>query len=114
MLRATDDTVVLAMRGIGETTPGNSDSLMDLSTLETDFDRPKAVVSLGNSKAKPQDFPGSAETNADRATWDEMDAVSDKIALIFPGNEPFEILASPTKVIPVAAGTPAQRLAALG
>src|SRR5215471_7570238 len=113
MLRATDDTVVLTIRGIGEMTPRNPDSFIDLSTFETDFDRPKAVVALGNSKAKPQDFPGSAETNADRATWNEMDAVSDKIALIFAGNEPFEILA-PDKVIPVPAGTQAARLAVLG
>src|SRR4051794_17832936 len=113
MLRATDDTVVITIRGIGEMTPRNPDSFIDLSTTETDFDRPKAVVSLGNSKATPQEFPGSSETNQDRATWDEMDAVSDKIALIFAGNEPFDILASPNSVIPVAAGTRAQRLAAL-
>ena len=113
MLRATDDTVVLTIRGIGEMTPRNPDSVIDLSTTEMDFGRPKAVVSLGNSKATPLEFPGSAETNADRATWDEMDAVSDKIALIFAGNEPFEILASATSVIPVPAGTRAQRLAAL-
>src|SRR5262249_19930777 len=91
----------------------NPDSFVDLSTVETDFGRPKAAVSLGNSKAKPQDFPGSAETNNDRATWDEMDAVSDKIALIFAGTQPFEILASATTVIPVPAGTRADRLAAL-
>lgn len=30
-----------------------------------------------------------------------MDAVSDKIALIFAGNEPFEILASANSVTPV-------------
>jgi choline dehydrogenase-like flavoprotein len=113
MLRATDDTVVLTIRGIGEMTPRNPDSFIDLSTTETDFERPKAVVSLGNSKATPQQFPGSSETNADRATWDEMDAVSDKIALIFAGNEPFEILANQNSVIPVPAGTRAQRLAVL-
>jgi hypothetical protein len=113
MLRATDDTVVITIRGIGEMTPRNPDSFISLSTTETDFDRPKAVVSMGNAKARPQDFPGGAETNADRATWDDMDAVSDKIALIFAGNEPFEILASGTTVIPVPAGTLAQRLATL-
>jgi choline dehydrogenase-like flavoprotein len=113
MLRATDDTAVITIRGIGEMTPRNPDSFIDLSPTETDFGRPKAVVSLGNSKAKAQDFPGSAETNVDRATWDEMDAVSDKIALIFAGNEPFEILASANQVIPVAAGTRAARLATL-
>jgi hypothetical protein len=113
MLRATDDTVVITIRGIGEMTPRNPDSFIDLSTTETDFGRPKAVVALGNSKADAQQFPGSPETNADRATWDEMDAISDKIALIFAGNEPFEILASANSVIPVAAGTAAQRLATL-
>src|SRR5947209_6301483 len=56
MLRATDDTVVLTIRGIGEMTPRNPDSFIDLSATETDFDRPKAVVSLGNSKATPLEF----------------------------------------------------------
>jgi hypothetical protein len=113
MLRATDDTVVLTIRGIGEMTPRNPDSFIDLSATETEFDRPKAVVSLGNAKATPQQFPGSPETNADRTTWVEMDAVSNKIALIFAGNEPFEILASANRVIPVPAGTSAERLAVL-
>ena len=113
MLRATDDTVVITIRGIGDMTPRNSDSFIDLSATDTDFDRPKAVVHLGNAKAKPQDFPGSAETQNDRATWDAMDAVSDKIALIFAGNEPFDILASQSRAIPVLVGTKAQRLAAL-
>jgi hypothetical protein len=113
LLRANDDTVVITIRGIGDMTPRNPDSFIDLSTLETDFERPKAVVHLGNAKASPQDFPGSAQTNNDRITWKEMDAVSDKIALIFAGDEPFEILASTNKVIPVAMGTRAQRLAAL-
>ena len=110
--RATDDTVVITIRGIGEMAPRNPDSFIELSTAETDFDRPKAVVSIGNSKAPPQQFPGSAETNVDRATWNDMDAVSDKIALIFAGDEPFEILAGNT-VIPVPAGTRPARLAAL-
>jgi hypothetical protein len=113
MLRATDDTVVITIRGIGEMTARNPDSFVDLSTTEKDFDRPKAVVTLGNSKASVQDFPGSAETNNDRATWTVMDAVSDKIALIFAGSEPFEILASATRVILVPAGPVADRLATL-
>src|SRR5436190_270348 len=113
MLRATDDTVVLTIRGIGEMTPPNPDNVIDLSTFDTDFGRPKAVVSLGNAKATPQQFPGSPETNADRATWDEMDAVSDKIALIFAGNEAFDVLASANRVIKVPTGTRAERLAAL-
>jgi hypothetical protein len=114
MLHATDDTVVITIRGIGDMTPHNPDSFIELSTTETDFGRPKAVVHLGNSKATSQQFPGSPETQNDRATWDAMDAVSDKIALIFAGDEPFEILAGPGRVIRVDAGTRGQRLAALG
>jgi hypothetical protein len=113
MLRATDDTVVITIRGIGDMTPRNPDSFIDLSTLEFDFERPKAVIHLGNAKASPADFPGSAQTQNDRTTWAEMDAVSDKIALIFAGNEPFDILASANQTIPVPAGTRVQRLAAL-
>ena len=105
MRRANDNTVVITIRGIGEMTPRNPDSFIDLSAQETDFGRPKAVVHLGNAKASPQDFPGSAQTNNDRATWDAMDAVADKIALIFAGNEPFEILPNPGSAIPVPAGT---------
>jgi len=114
MLRATDDTVVITIRGIGDMTPRNPDSFINLSPTDTDFDRPKAVVTLGNAKATPVQFPGSAETNNDRLTWDEMDAVSDKIALIFAGNEPFEILPNASSSIPVPAGTVAQRLAVVG
>lgn len=113
MLRATDNTVVITIRGIGDMTMRNPDSFIDLSTLETDFDRPKAVVHLGNSKASPQDFPGSAQTQNDRTTWDAMDAVADKIALIFAGNEPFDILANANRVIPVPTGTRAKRLSIL-
>jgi hypothetical protein len=113
MLRATDNTVVITIRGIGDMTPRNPDSFVDLSTSELDFDRPKAVVHLGNAKARPQDFPGSTETQNDRATWAAMDAVADKIALIFAGAEPFDILAGPNRTIPVAAGTTVERLAAL-
>lgn len=113
LLRASDATVVITIRGIGDMTSRNPDSFVNLSATETDFDRPKAVVTLGNSKASPADFPGSAATNNDRATWAAMDAVADKIALIFAGAEPFEILDGANRVVPVPAGPAAQRLAAL-
>ncbi len=113
MLRATDDTVVITIRGIGDMTPRNENSFVELSTSEFDFERPKAVVHLGNSKASPDAFPGSPQTQNDRTTWGEMDAVSDKIALIFAGDKPFDILASAKRVIPIAAGSEAKRLADL-
>lgn len=113
MLRANDKTVVITIRGIGEMKPRNPDSFVELSTFETEFGRPKAVVHLGNAKAAPEVFPGSNETNIDRATWDEMDSVSDRIALIFAGNEPFEILPTQSSAIPVPAGSRTRRLALL-
>ena len=113
MRRANDNTVVITIRGIGDMTPHNPDSFITLSPTDLDFERPKAVVTLGNAKATPQQFPGSVQTNNDRKTWDEMDAVSDNLALIFAGNEPFDILAGANRIIPVPVGTKAQRLAVL-
>jgi hypothetical protein len=113
MLRATDTTVVITIRGIGDMTPHNPDSFIELSPTETDFDRPKAVVHLGNAKAKPEDFAGSPQTQNDRATWDAMDAVSDKIALVFAGDYAFDILAGGGRAIPVPTGARADRLKAL-
>src|SRR5437016_5864907 len=43
-----------------------------------------------------------------------MDTVSDKIALVFAGNEAFDILAGPNRTIRVPTGTRAERLAILG
>lgn len=113
MLRATDNTVVITIRGIGDMTPRNPDSFVDLSTFEYDFSRPKAVVNMGNAKASPLNFLGSAETQNDRTTWSAMDEVADKIALIFAGDHSFDILPSANRTIPLPTGTPAQRLAAL-
>ncbi|MBW3591879.1 MAG: DUF1080 domain-containing protein, partial [Actinobacteria bacterium] len=111
--RVSDNTVVITIRGIGDMSARNPDSFVELSPTETDFGRPKAVVHLGNSKASGAEFPGSAQTQSDRATWDQMDAVSDRIALIFAGNEPFEILVGLNHIIPVPAGSRASRLAVL-
>lgn len=113
LLRASDNTVVITIRGIGDMTPRNPDSFISLSPTDVDFGRSRAVVTLGNSKATVGQFPGSAQTNNDRDTWTEMDAVSNEIALIFAGNEPFEILPDANSAIAVPAGTQADRLGAL-
>jgi hypothetical protein len=65
MLRATDDTVVLTIRGIGEMTPHNPDSFIDLSTIETDFgvNRRRILATQGRPRSRQR------RTNADRATW---------------------------------------------
>ena len=114
MLRATDDTVVITIRGIGDMTPRNPDSFIDLSTPETDFGRPKAVVHLGNAKATPQEFPGSAQTQNDR---DDLGRDGRRLrqdrAHLRRQRAVRHPRQTPTSTIPVPAGTSAQRLAAL-
>jgi len=112
MLRADDTHVVITLRGIGEMCPHNPDSRVDLSQTEADFGRAKAQVSIGNSKAKPEVFPGSAQTNIDRAVWNAMDAASDKLALIFSAGEAFDIITK-NQVITVPANATAAMLAQL-
>jgi hypothetical protein len=92
MLRATDNSVVITIRGIGDMTPRNSDSFIDINTPELDFNRPKAVVHLGNAKADPGVFLGSTQTQNDRTTWAKNGRDRDKIALIFANGEPYEVL----------------------
>jgi choline dehydrogenase-like flavoprotein len=110
MLRADDTHVVITIRGIGEMAPHNPDSRIDLFYAATDFDRLKAVVSVGNARSPNT---GSFQTEQiDKKVWDAMDEVSDKLALIFAAGNPFEILAK-GKVIPVAAGADAAALKSL-
>jgi hypothetical protein len=111
LLRADDTHVVLTLRGIGEMCPHNPDSVVDLGS-ETEFGRQKAQVSVGNSKADPAVFPGSAETNIDRQVWDAMDQCSDRLAVILGAGEPFDILTK-NSVIPVPAGATAANLKTL-
>ncbi|WP_046864753.1 family 16 glycoside hydrolase [Microvirga massiliensis] len=92
LLRADDTHVVITIRGIGEMCPGNPDSHIDLDPTLTENGRAKAVVSLGNAKAKPEVFPGSNQTKIDRKLWDAMDECSDKLAVLFAAGEPFEII----------------------
>jgi choline dehydrogenase-like flavoprotein len=109
LLRADDNHVVIMIRGIGDMCPGNPDSRIELSGNTTDFGRPTAVVSIGNSKSAT---PGSVETEIDKLVWGAMDDTADKLALIFAAGEPFEILAK-GKVIPVPAGSTTSNLKAL-
>lgn len=112
MLRADDTHVVITLRGIGEMCPHNPDSRVDLSQTEAEFGRAKAQVSIGNSKAKPEEYPGSAQTNTDRAVWNAMDAVSDELALVFAAGQPFDIITK-NHVIPVPANATTATLAQL-
>ena len=112
LLRADDTHVVLTLRGIGEMCPHNPDSHVDLHPTATEFNRRKADVSLGNAKADPTVFPGSTQTNIDRAVWDAMDECSDKLAVLFAASEPFDILTK-NGVIAVPASATAANLKTL-
>jgi hypothetical protein len=112
MLRADDTHVVITLRGIGEMCPHNPDSRVDLSQTDAEFGRAKAQVSVGNAKAKPEVFPGSPQTTIDRQVWNAMDALSDKLALIFAAGQPFDIITK-NQVIPVPANASAATLAQL-
>ena len=111
--QADDTTVVITLRGIGEMTPHNPDSCIDLAKTPSDWEngRPRAFVDIGDSR---RPGGGSAQTQADRDIWEAMDAFTDQVALIFANGQPFEIInAAGGRTIPVRAGATAADLAAL-
>ena len=113
MLQADDQSVVITLRGIGEMTPRNPDSVVALATTPSDFEngRPRAFVDIGDSR---QPAGGSPQTQADRQVWQAMDAFTDHVALIFASGGPFEIImASGGRTIPVPANATVADLAAL-
>jgi hypothetical protein len=95
MQQSTDTHVVITIRGIGEMSPNNPDSRIELAMTpsDADFSRPKAYVTLGNA-ANPG-AGASQETKNDSLLWEAMDTTSDDIALLFANSMPFEILGAP-------------------
>lgn len=88
-LNATDNQVVLTLRGIGEMEPDNPNSNVTLDGPD-EFTYPRAFVSL-----KP---------NANDYTfWDAMDQAADEAALVFANGKSYEVLIGNT-FTPVAAG----------
>jgi choline dehydrogenase-like flavoprotein len=113
MQQADDKTVVITLRGIGEMTPHNPDSFVDLARTPSDwqYGRPRAFVDIGDSR---QPAGGGSETQDDRDIWEAMDDFTDKVALIFANGQPFEIImASGGRTIPVDAGATAADLETL-
>jgi choline dehydrogenase-like flavoprotein len=102
MLRATDTTVVITLRGIGEMTPQNPDSFVRLSPSRTEDGRAVAEVTLADIKTGTSN---TAQSNVDKLTWNAMDALADEVALIFANGQPFEILGTKEgKTVPMPAG----------
>src|SRR3989442_1586460 len=89
MLRADDKHVVVTLRGIGEMSPRNPDSKVELAKFDTESGRPAAYVEIGDAGSLSG---GSHETNIDRQVWEAMDAFTDQIAVMLTSGEPFEIL----------------------
>ena len=109
--RATDETIVITLRGIGEMLTHNSDSQITTTNQSLDFDQPRAVVTFGDSKvyaeavANNAPLPGvSSETRLDAEIWDKMDALADEVAIIFGGGKKFEVLGPHNTVLEIAAG----------
>ena len=112
MLQADDTHVVITLRGIGEMTPFNPESFVDLAKTPSDWEngRPRAFVDIGDSR---QPDGGGTQTQADRLLWDAMDDFTDEVAMIFANGEPFEILLPSGRTIPVPKGKVAADLAGL-
>jgi len=113
MMQATDTTVVLTLRGIGEMSPMNPDSRVGLATTpgDVDFGRPAAYALIGDAQAPSG---GSPATQADRALWEKMDDFIDALALIFANGKAFEILTNRLQTtIPVQAGASTADLKAM-
>jgi len=81
MRQSDDQTVVITIRGIGETQSGNAGNFIELSTELDEHLVQRAKVHLAVS-------PGSD----DAALWDAMDKCADDIAQAFANGQSFKVL----------------------
>ncbi len=106
---ATDTTVVVTIRGIGEMQPRNPESHVSLNGNVDEFQMPRAVVSMGDPKGPPK--PGeSAQTATDRALWAIMDQAADDVAAVLAGGKAYQVLVNRTTFAPAAAGQAASEI----
>lgn len=91
--KANDNTIVITMRGIGETQSRNPNNNISLAVSQP-------VDEVGLTRA----FVTYHLNDTDFELWDAMDKASDDVAKVFAGGAPFEVLASDDRTwIPVAA-----------
>jgi Domain of Unknown Function (DUF1080)/GMC oxidoreductase len=107
LLNATDTSVVITLRGIGEMTTKNPDSFIRLSSRVTDFNRPAAEVTLADVRDGTSTTP---QSEIDKQNWDAMDALADQVAVVFANKQPFEILANDGTSINMPANTTVAQL----
>jgi choline dehydrogenase-like flavoprotein len=72
---ATDNNVVITIRGIGEMEPMNPQSFVRLDNEADEFGTPRAFVSI-------------ADSAKDRDVWKAMDKTADDIAKVFTNGQP--------------------------
>jgi hypothetical protein len=97
--RASDTTIVITIRGIGEMRPHNPNSRITLTEAD-EFGLPRAFVSIANP-AQPH-AGESQQTALDRELWDAMDQAADEVARVFAGAQAYEVL-TPAGFKPVQA-----------
>jgi len=83
MQQANDKTVVITIRGIGETQSHNPNSHISLA-----LDQPTDEVGVHRA------FVALKPNDKDNALWDAMDQASDDVAKVFAGGKDFEVLTS--------------------
>lgn len=75
---ATDTTVVITIRGVGEMQPDNPASRVTLSQDIDEYEHRRAHVAI-------------QATATDLACWDVMDAAADEVALVLAAGLPYEV-----------------------
>ena len=83
MRKANDNSIVITIRGIGETETHNPDNHISLA-----FNQPTDEVGVHRA------FVTYKLNNHDLALWDAMDSASDDVARVFAGGNNFEVLTS--------------------
>jgi Domain of Unknown Function (DUF1080)/GMC oxidoreductase len=88
---ATDTTVVITIRGIGEMQPRNPESQVTLASDLDEFHVPRAHVKMADPKGPPK--PGeSTQTAQDRELWGAMDRAADDVAKVLAAGKPYHVL----------------------
>lgn len=88
---ATDTTVVITIRGIGEMQPDNPGNRVSLAAEVDEFAVPRAVVQLADPKGPPRPHE-TPQTVKDRELWGVMDRAADDVAKVFADGRPYEVL----------------------
>jgi hypothetical protein len=112
MRRADDQSVVVTIRGIGETEPQNPDSSITLDPGPPDevgVQRARVRIADPND---PQQRLANPKSAKDFELWRAMDKTSDDVARVFAGTKDFAVLTR-DGFVPVAAGDPTNQLPVL-